>query len=235
MNYEALLSDVKHILMGRESSFSDSLGFGFCYDKLRLMKQLLLFGSLESFPKRPGVCFPRFDNTPDFLGSQPEITKLLLWHGADINAKGRDGKTALMFAKHGHITEYLIDMKADLTIKDDANRTCLFYVKNKLKAQALINANINLDPELDSRGRTALSYVDTIEVASIFINAGMKVDLPTLHFKKFDGNSTLYNFLCKERQKQIWRQLPGPENWTGDEGGCFGVPTRCANFVLQYV
>jgi ankyrin repeat protein len=60
------------------------------------------------------------------------ITKLLLKHGAIVDAQGKDGITALMFATQSgnkKMILLLLDSKANLSLKDNSGKTALDYAK----------------------------------------------------------------------------------------------------------
>jgi hypothetical protein len=59
----------------------------------------------------------------------PEIVKLLLYHGADVSARGRGGQTALFDAAWvGNLAavEVLVEAGIDVNVKDDQGQTALF-------------------------------------------------------------------------------------------------------------
>ncbi len=65
-----------------------------------------------------------------------EITKFLIEHQADINAKNKSGKTPLHIAiekKALEIIEYLVDNGADISAKDNQGVSPLQLAKNKVQ------------------------------------------------------------------------------------------------------
>ena len=47
-----------------------------------------------------------------------EVMKLLLENGADVNARDKDERTALMFAKNAEMAKLLLENGADANAKD---------------------------------------------------------------------------------------------------------------------
>ena len=90
----------------------------------------------------------------------PQIAQALLDHGADINAKHREGKTALMRKSFGGelaAVKFLLDHGADVNARDDDGRTAIIgYHKGNLQVMQLLldhGADVNAK---DWLGRTAL-------------------------------------------------------------------------------
>lgn len=70
-------------------------------------------------------------------GERPDRVLLLLDHGADINAAGRNGKTALHYAAtagHLRVMTVLLDRGADTTLVDNDGRTALSLARTAGKA-----------------------------------------------------------------------------------------------------
>jgi ankyrin repeat protein len=98
--------------------------------------------------------------------SRREICRLLIDHGADINAtEERVGFTALLLAiDYGktEICKLLIDKGADLDIKDNEGKTALMLAvkKDNLEICRLL-VEAGADPRLkDANGLTALSFAE---------------------------------------------------------------------------
>ena len=54
-----------------------------------------------------------------------EAVKLLLDKGAEVNAKNKDGKTALLVASNLEVVKLLLDKGADVNVKDKNGGTAL--------------------------------------------------------------------------------------------------------------
>jgi ankyrin repeat protein len=106
---------------GLDARAADSGIFELC-DDLDLLRDLLARGAsasavgMNGFP--PLVFAARGDK-----GAHPEKLALLLEHGADVNAIGGKGRTALHYAAaagHREVVELLLAHNADVTLRDDA-------------------------------------------------------------------------------------------------------------------
>lgn len=78
-----------------------------------------------------------FAATYSSYGERGKVVSFLIKKGAKVNAKNRDGKTALMYAVNAYNkglsqTTILINAGADVNAKDNKGRTALMYaVDNK--------------------------------------------------------------------------------------------------------
>ncbi len=119
---------------------------------------------------------PQLANQPDDRGFTPLIfatyldnmiaAKLLLDHGADINAKVASGNTALMgvtFKGNEMLVKFLIERGADVNIQNDNGATALNFAIDfghleifKLLLKAGADLNIK-----DKDGKTALEHIRT--------------------------------------------------------------------------
>src|SRR4030043_337340 len=109
--------------------------------KLRHCITLLLFLSLiagcenrESYKKeieQKGITYSRESFLNEAKTGNEEIIKLFIKAGIDINAKDKNGITALGFASaHGNVelARLLIEKGADVNIKDNNGITALLYL-----------------------------------------------------------------------------------------------------------
>ena len=104
--------------------------------------------------------------TASMIRNRP-IVELLLDHGADINIRDKDGKTALMLMyshslnEDNDITRLLLERGADTNIRDKNGKTALMYVlrsptlEDDLPLLLEHGADIN---NQDKMGKTALMY-----------------------------------------------------------------------------
>ena len=69
------------------------------------------------------------------VGGNKDVASLLLRNNADINARDKDGKTALMIAVvNGHqpLVEILLENKADISIQNEVSSERLGYFHNSI-------------------------------------------------------------------------------------------------------
>jgi ankyrin repeat protein len=106
-----------------------------------------------------------------------EAAEILLRAGADVNARDKSGRTALMEAQKFHMTSgrwpdeisrILIAFGADVNVKDNNGRNVLFYAADSYSPSRMIPdlLNYGADPNIrDSDGRTVL--MELVEHRSI--------------------------------------------------------------------
>jgi len=96
--------------------------------------------------------------------NQPNIVKLLIEAGANVNAKNDDNFTSLMFTSYNgyeEIVKLLIDTGANVSAQDKRKYTALIYATqaNKIKiVKLLIEAGADINAR-DNFENTALTYV----------------------------------------------------------------------------
>jgi serine/threonine-protein phosphatase 6 regulatory ankyrin repeat subunit B len=120
--------------------------------------------------------------------------KALIDKGADVNAKNKDGDTALMSASlkgHTEIVKALIEKGADVNAKDKAGWTALmsasFYGYIEI-VRALLNKGADVNAKSEN-GYTALMYASQygrIEIVNALLNKGANVNA-----KNKDGKTAL--------------------------------------------
>lgn len=153
--------------------------------------------------------------TPLYLAAcegNPEIVKLLIAKGADVNAKGQDGDTPLMGASargHQEVAELLLAKGADVNAKLYDDRTALIdtalsdrpeFVKLLLENGADVNAK-------DTDGVTALHLAagsDHLQIAKLLLEKGADVDA-----KDKEGKTAL-DWATEENSTQVVELL---EKW----------------------
>ena len=137
--------------------------------------------------------------------SEEVVVSFLIKKGAKVNAKNREGRTALMYSG-GDSTKFLINAGADVNAKDNEGRTPLMYAtywhgygseeSGKLVDLLIKNkANVNAK---DNKGNTALIYAcrnsssglfDILNpnIVNLLIRAGANIN----EVNKEDGNTAL--------------------------------------------
>jgi ankyrin repeat protein len=105
-----------------------------CHNEYPIMEVLLQAGADPNLVIKSEEC-EDFDNgTTNLMRvSSRETCLLLLNHGADVNAKNDQGKTALMIAaKHSNagLVEALLQRNADAKLLDNQNKTALDIAKD---------------------------------------------------------------------------------------------------------
>jgi ankyrin repeat protein len=127
---------------------------------------------------------PYFGQPPHSLS--PAIIKYLIGRGANVNAAGRDGETALMSAAvkgSDEITRMLVAAGANVNAKDKAGKTALirapqYHNSNPEVVRVLISAGADVNAA-DNEGRTALmqaAYVGSAEMVRLLLGAKASVD-----------------------------------------------------------
>lgn len=112
------------------------------------------------------------------------LVKALLDKGADVNAKEKDGKTALMGGAYGgspEIIKALIERGAEVNAKEDEGWTALMVaaLKGNLSAvEALLDKGADVNAQ-DKSGFTPLMIASRqghIEIVRVFLEKGADVD-----------------------------------------------------------
>jgi ankyrin repeat protein len=105
-----------------------------CHDNYPIMEVLLQAGADPNLVIKSEECEDFDDGTTNLMRvSSKETCLLLLNHGADVNAKNDQGKTALMIAaKHSNtgLIEALLQRNADSKLLDNQNKTALDIAKD---------------------------------------------------------------------------------------------------------
>ena len=102
--------------------------------------------------------------------SHTDIVRFLLDAGADVNATGTAGRTALKLASNKEITDLLRERGANLDIFDAINLAETDQVK------AMLRANPDLVRTRDPDAATPLHKAPTKEIAAILVNCGADLE-----------------------------------------------------------
>ncbi|MEG4984677.1 ankyrin repeat domain-containing protein [Microcoleus sp. BR0-C5] len=170
------------------------LHFAVAFDRIKLAKMLIAKGADINAQSEPDVDVAlvsksiwtyklrRFlpgnsmGTTPLFFARSPEMTKLLIAKGANVNVKNNKGLTPLHMAQSKAKAQILLAAGAKINIKEDNARngksTALLHNAVKIGFKELVQqlikdgANVAI---LDSEKRTPLHYATTKEVAALLM------------------------------------------------------------------
>ena len=137
-------------------------------------------------------------------------TKNLIKHGADVDAKGRYGWTALYLAtKYNHVktVQLLLDNGADVNARNNNGSTALQRaVDNKHVeiVQLLLSKGADVNAK-DNSGRIILNnavFLGNVKIVKALINAGADIEakitsLPIIHFSIWIGQKDIANLLSE--------------------------------------
>ena len=90
-----------------------------------------------------------------YSDSTGKVVSFLINKGVKVNAKDKDGKTALMYSG-GDSTKFLINAGADVNAKDNEGKTALMYA-GSASVDLLIKNKANVNAK-DNEGNTALLH-----------------------------------------------------------------------------
>ncbi len=106
----------------------------------------------------------------DDLIHRDEVVKLILDAGADVNARGANGRSAL-FSSDDEIVEEILQHDPELEVRDDNGATPLVATASESIAELLVDAGADVNAE-DKQGKTALiqaaemNYIEKLEIVA---------------------------------------------------------------------
>lgn len=157
--------------------------------------------------------------------TSPEMVKMLLNAGVEVNTPAHDGSTALMsFARSKapmEMIELLIAAGANVNVQDKAGRTALgaaVYFKNDALTQRLIALGAKADAVLRSSGQTLLMFAATSsqDTVAALLKAGADVNA-----RAKSGQTALMSFAQSATDPENLRMLVevGADLEAQDENG----------------
>ena len=120
----------------------------------------------------------------DIKGSRADYIRLLISEGADVNAKGDDGSTPLLYASEHEIWEVgppLVKAGADVNARDTVGQTPLMYAAGNSSTPEIVQLLLEKGAELEARstlGNTPLMFAlgnfngKFAEIKQLLIDAG---------------------------------------------------------------
>ena len=149
--------------------------------------------------------------TPLFFARSPEMVKLLIAKGANVNAENNKGLTPLHMAQSKAKAQILLAAGAKINIEEENARngkgTTLLHNAAKIGFKELVQQLINDGANIvirDSQKRTPLHYAVTKEVAALLmldINARDESKNTPLHLAVQDNRPEIVSFLIANGAK----------------------------------
>ena len=219
------------IAQGADIKAKDVLGFtplhfAAAFDRIEVAQTLIAKGAdinaysephfdrwtpFWSFKSEMFLHFSPRGTTPLFFARSPEMTKLLIAKGANVNAKNKHGLTPLHITKSKDIAKILLAAGTKINIKEDNARngkgTALLHNAAKIGFKELVQqlikdgANVAIG---DYDKKTPLHYAATKEVAALLmlnINARDESGNTPLHLAVQDNRLEVVSFLIANGAK----------------------------------
>ena len=147
-------------------------------------------------------------NTPLHLARDPEAVRLLLKHGADVNARNTNGFTPLHLAPATNIIRLLLKAGANPNAATASGITPLCLVHTREQARLLIEAGANVHGNTFT---TPLHHARTVEIARYLISQGADVNTQDRFGQTpiFTTPSAVLQFLLTQGAEPDWNDLQG--------------------------
>ncbi|KAK6978359.1 ankyrin repeat protein [Biomphalaria glabrata] len=124
---------------------------------------------------------------PPIIRAVPNVAKVLLQHGADVNKASASGETALMqacgcFGNTYDMVKLLLDAGADVNLMSDKGDTCLHYAVStenigNIKLLLEYGADVNAVTNSGDTPFLLAAEVGNVEILQLFLDKGAKVDV----------------------------------------------------------
>lgn len=171
-------------------------------------------------------------NTALHLASQSgleEVVSILVQHRADINARERDGRTALHFAKTANIARYLLERGADIEATDRLGYTALHIASESGfndVVSVLIERGADVNKRSDSVSFGPLAAAEN-HLAQIMLGCNFWRGCTALHLASEYGQDEIVSLLIKFKADVNAREISGKTALHRAESG------RIARLLLE--
>lgn len=147
-------------------------------------------------------------NTPLHLARDPEAVRLLLKHGADVNARNINGFTPLHLAPTAIITRLLLEAGANPNTATNSGQTPLCQAKTLEQAHLLVKAGADVSGNTFT---TPLHHAQTVDMARYLISQGADVNKCDRFNKTpiFTVPSAVLQFLLTQGANPDWSDFQG--------------------------
>lgn len=171
-------------------------------------------------------------NTALHLASQggfEEVVPILVEHGADINTRERDGRTALHFAKTANIAEYFLEAGADIEATDRLGYTAL-HIASEAGLKDVVSVLIQRGADVNKRGDSmGFGTLDAAEnhLAQIMLGCNFWRGCTALHLASEYGQDEIVAMLIESKADVNAREISGKTALHRTESG------RIARLLLE--
>ncbi|XP_044726605.1 putative ankyrin repeat protein RF_0381 isoform X3 [Chrysoperla carnea] len=169
-------------------------------------------------------CYKYRTDRYSYVNIKRKITKLLLDHGANVDAQTPDSETLLQFAiwnEYSQVVEVLLEYNANVNVREKISLETPLHMSARRKnveiCEMLLNKGVDVDA-VDCDGLTAL-HMATLEgsndIVKLLLERGAKVDSKTkcnitpLHFSALNGSQEIMETLLKSSADINFRTIGG--------------------------